>query len=670
MYQNPDTLPDKETTLSVNKIVFYASALLSVALILLTIVFPAASEALLGQSLRWVSDHFGWYYMLVVAAYSLFALFIGFSSYGNIKLGQDHDKPDFPFITWAAMLFSAGIGIDLLFFGASEPLAHYLTPSMGEAGTPEAARAAIAQTFLHWGLHGWGIYALIGMTLAYFAYRHNLPLALRSALVPVFGQRRTNGWLGHSVDTFGVVCTLLGIATSLGIGVLQANAGLSHVFGIESSKWVQSAIIIAVIVVAGLSAMSGVERGVRRLSEANMAAATLLLLALLVMGPTLFLLNSFTQNIGDYFQTLIGKTFDVYAYQGETGAEWKSGWTIFFWAWWVAWAPFVGLFIARISRGRTLREFVFGVMFIPLGFIFAWFAIFGNSAIDLVSHGAAELGQVALEDPAMGMFILFEHYPGASVLSLAAVVIGLVFFVTSADSGALVLANLSSKNLSSGADAPIGLRLFWAAATGLITLGLLFAGGFGSLQAVSVVAGLPFSLILIVYMVAMWTSLRREGTKRKASTVDMAPVLNHGRSWRERLGRIVNFPSRKTVVHFIGSAIHPAMQEVANELGEQGIATKIHTGDNGCDLSFEVLHGEEVDFVYQVRLIQAIKPVFALGQAGNLASQQEQEHYYRAEVFLREGSQEYDLVGYSKEQIITDMLNQYERHMQFLHLER
>lgn len=668
MHKNSGRHTAAPPILSLNKTVFLLSSIISILLILFTIIFPNVSDAILGNALRWVSDYFGWYYMLVVAAYSIFALFIGFSAYGNIKLGQDHEKPDFPFITWAAMLFSAGIGIDLLFFGASEPLAHYLTPNVGEGATTAAARAALAQTFLHWGLHGWGIYALIGMTLAYFAYRHNLPLALRSALMPVFGKKRTEGWLGHSVDTFGVVCTLLGIATSLGIGVLQANAGLSHVFGIETNKWVQAIIIISVVIVAGLSAMSGVERGVRRLSEINMGGATLLLIALLIMGPTVFLLNAFTQNIGDYFQTILGKTFDVYAYEGEHGAEWKSWWTIFFWAWWVAWAPFVGLFIARISRGRTLREFVFGVMFIPLGFIFAWFSIFGNSAIDLVNHGVAVLGETALADPAMGMFILFEQYPYTAVWSSAAVIIGLIFFVTSADSGALVLANLSSKGLSSGADAPIWLRLFWAAATGLITLGLLFAGGFTSLQAVSVVAGLPFSFVLIIYMIAMWRSLQQEGSKRKANNVDMAPVLNQGLSWRDRLARIVNFPSRKTAQKFMKNIILPAMQEVSHELAGKKIETKLLEDEDA--LIFQVLHGEEIDFIYQVNLVSALKPIFSLGQAGNLDAKEEHEKYYRAEVFLREGSQDYDLVGYSKEQIITDMLNQYERHMQFLHLER
>lgn len=656
---------------TVNKTVFATASAVSILLILFTVFLPEFSENILGNSLRWVSDHFGWYYMLVVAAYGIFALFVGLSRYGDIKLGQDQDKPDFPYLAWAAMLFSAGIGIDLLFFGVSEPLTHYLSPVIGEGSTPEAARAALAQTFLHWGLHGWGIYALIGMALAYFAYRKNMPLALRSALVPVFGQKRVDGWLGNTVDVFGVVCTLLGIATSLGIGVLQANAGLSHVFGIDSSKTVQAAIIIAVVAAAGLSAVSGVEKGVRRLSEINMLAATGLLIALLLMGNTVFLLNGLVDNIGSYFQNVVNKTFQVYAYEGEKGAEWKSWWTIFFWAWWVAWAPFVGLFIARISRGRTLREFVLGVMFIPLGFIFAWFSIFGNSAIELVNGGnAAALVKAALEEPAMGMFMLFEHYPLAALWSTLGVVIGLIFFVTSADSGALVLANLSSRNLSNDTDAPVWLRLFWAAATGLVTLGLLFAGGFSSLQSVSVVAGLPFSLILLLYMVSLWSCLRQEGNKRKASQIDRALVLDNGHNWRNRLQRMVSYPSAAAALRFMLKTLYPAMEDVAGELDKQGLHTRLAHDKEQHRIRLEVLHGEEVDFLYEVRLVEAAKPIFALGQSGNLAGDKEHEKYYRAEVFLTEGSQDYDLVGYTKEQIIIDVLNQYERHIQFLHLER
>ncbi|MFC5920488.1 choline BCCT transporter BetT [Neisseria weixii] len=657
--------------LAVNKTVFLASSVITVALILFTILFPSVSETVLGGALKWVSDHFGWYYMLVVAAYGMFSLFVGVSRYGDIKLGQDQDKPAFPFLAWAAMLFSAGIGIDLLFFGVSEPLTHYLAPNIGEGGTPEAARAALAQTFLHWGLHGWGIYALIGMALAYFAYRKNMPLALRSALLPIFGQKRVNGWLGNTVDIFGVVCTLLGIATSLGIGVLQANAGLNHVFGIDTSKTVQTAIILIVVAAAALSAMSGVDKGVRRLSEINMLGATGLLIALLVMGPTVFLFNGLVDNIGSYFQTIMDQTFRVYAYEGESGAEWKSAWTIFFWAWWVAWAPFVGLFIARISRGRTLREFVFGVMFIPLGFIFAWFSIFGNSAIDLVNSGqAADLAKTAVENPAMGMFLLFEHYPLAGLWSTLGVIIGLIFFVTSADSGALVLANLSSRDLASTADAPVWLRLFWAAGTGLVTLGLLFAGGFASLQSVSVVAGLPFSLILVLYMISMWISLRQEGMKRKAGQVDRALVLDNGLNWRNRLSRLASFPDFQTAKHFMTHTLEQAMAEVAVELEKQRLEVELTTENGGLVHQIAVRYPEQRDFIYRVELIEAEKPIFALGQAGNLASSQEHEKYYRAEVFLIEGSQDYDILGYTKEQAIIDILNQYERHIQFLYMDR
>lgn len=657
-------------TLSLNKIVFLGSAIISVLLIIWTIIFPTYSGELLASAMTWVSDNFGWYYMLVVVAYSIFSLFVGLSRYGDIKLGQDHEQAQFPFLAWAAMLFSAGIGIDLLFFGASEPLMHYLTPHPELEPASEAAmREAIPQAFLHWGLHGWGIYALIGMALAYFSYRKNMPLALRSALTPIFGEKRIQGWLGHSVDTFGVVCTLMGIATSLGIGVLQASAGLEHVFGIESSKTVQAVIIITVVAAAAISAMTGVEKGVRRLSEFNMLTATLLLIAILVMSNTVHLLNAFTQNIGDYFQTIVRKSFDVYAYDGDTGAEWKSWWTVFFWAWWVAWAPFVGLFIARISRGRTLREFVFGVMFIPLGFIFAWFSIFGNAAIDLVTNGATELGEIAINDASMGMFALFEYYPFSNVLSLAGVVIGLIFFVTSADSGALVLANLSSKGLSNDADAPIWLRLFWAAATGLITLGLLFAGGFNSLQSVSVIAGLPFSLILVLYMVAMWRALKEEGNKRKASSVGTAHVLNGGKSWKGRLARIISYPSRSEVQQFIEQVIKPAMDDITHEFAERGLTAQVSDAltsqTSPFGLKLQVVHGDETEFTYGVYTIQAERPNFMLSTAGKHA-----EHYYRAEVFLNEGSQEYDLVGYTKEQVLVDILNQYERHMQYLHLGR
>lgn len=672
--QQPQVSPPKSDSLShqtsLNKVVFYIASTITVLTVLYTMIFPEQSGELLWGASTWISDSLGWYYMLVVAAYLLCMLIIGLSRYGDIKLGPDHAKPDFPLLTWAAMLFAAGIGIDLLFFGASEPLSHFLVAPGGRPEQIEAARIALATTFLDWGIHGWGIYALIGMSLAYFSYRQRQPLALRSALVPLVGVKGARGWMGHTVDTFGIVCTIFGIATSLGIGVLQANAGMTHIFGIESSKMVQTIIIIAVIAVASLSAMSGVERGVRRLSEINMGLATLLLIALLAMGPTIFLLNAFVQNIGDYFQTLMAKTFDLYAYQGSEASGWKASWTIFFWAWWIAWAPFVGMFIARISRGRTLREFVFGVLFIPLGFIFAWFSIFGNSAIDLYVNGITSIGDIALSDPAMGLFALLDEYPWTMFWSSLAVIVGLIFFVTSADSGALVLANLSTKGLSPEEDAPVWLRLFWAGGIGLITLGLLFAGGFESLQAVVVISGLPFSAVLLLYMWALMRSLRLEGKKRNAGGIDFTHSIGEGISWRKRLSRIISYPKRAQVEIFIRESIQSAMEEVKTELSKNGVEAQYSFDEETFSVSLQTKHDDAMDFVYQVVPTKAYKPTFVYSASGNTYKEVDgKETYWRAEVYLREGGQGYDVMGYSKGQIINDILNQYERHMHFIHEE-
>ncbi len=662
-----NTLNNLIPTNKINPIVFGMAAVLTVISVVLTMIFPAKSGEWLWAFSAWISNHLGWYYMLAVAIYLIFMVYVGLSRYGDIKLGPDHATPDFPLLTWAAMLFAAGIGIDLLFFGASEPLAHFLTPPGARETEIAAARIALSTTFLDWGIHGWGIYALIGMALAYFSYRQRQPLALRSALLPLIGKKGVEGWMGHCVDTFGIVCTIFGIATSLGIGVLQANAGLTHIFGIEASKLTQTFIIVAVIGAAALSAMTGIERGVRRLSEINMGLATLLLIALLIMGPTVFLLNALVQNVGDYFQNLISKTFDLYAYQGAKGAEWKAGWTVFFWAWWIAWAPFVGMFIARISRGRTLREFVFGVLFIPLGFIFAWFSIFGNSAIDLYNSGLHSIGETAVNDPAMGLFALLDTYPLATFWASLAVILGLIFFITSADSGALVLANLSSRGLSPEEDAPVWLRLFWAVAIGLVTLGLLFAGGFESLQAVVVISGLPFSFVLLLYMWSLMKSLHQEGQKRDAEAIDFAPIIGEGMSWHDRLARIISYPSQKAVNQFIAASVSSAMQKVVDELAKNGVQANIIENAETGSLSLHTEHEAEMDFIYKVVPNKALRPTFIFAQGGSANEKAHgHEHYWLAEVYLREGGRGYDIMGYNQAQIINDILNQYERHMHFL----
>ena len=653
---------------SFNPFVISVTLLFVVALVAMILIAPEKTQVLLDATKAGIFNHFSWFYVLAFSIFICFLVILSVSSLGSIKLGNDEEEPEFGVLSWLAMLFAAGMGVGLMFFGVAEPLSHYLSDIT--VGAPEQReQQALLHSMFHWGIHAWGVYGMIALALAYFGFRYKLPLALRSCFYPLF-KERINGRLGDAIDIMALLATLFGIITTLGFGATQMGAGLEQLGWISENTFTLRIVVIAVVMaLAVTSAISGVGKGVKLLSEINLCLAIALLVFVLATGPTLHLLAAFSENIGTYASNILQLSFKTYTYEHEH-TEWFTGWTILYWAWWCSWAPFVGLFIARISRGRTLREFVFGVMFIPLGFIFAWFSIFGNSGI---FHAATDpaLAKTAIETPAMGLFALFEHYAHPAIWSSVSVIIGLIFFVTSADSGALVLANLSSKGLSSGDDAPIWLRLFWAAATGLITLGLLFSGGFSALQSVSVAAGLPFSLVLFIYMVAMAYSLRQEGNRRKASTFDMAPpALNPQHSWRDRLNRILNFPTRKAVLRFMAGTLEPAMQDVCAELNKQGVQTTVIRNEEDQSLTFEVLHGEEVDFLYQVKPISALMPVFAMNQASNLESDKHHERYWRAEVFLREGSQEYDLVGYTREQIIGDILNQYERHMQFLHLER
>ncbi len=497
-----------------NPIVFFGSTALILVLTAALILYPDSAGALLGRIQAWLSHSFGWYYMLAIGAYLFFVAWVAFSRFGTLKLGEEHEKPDFSYGAWAGMLFSSGIGISLLYFAASEPIDHLYHPPEGVPGSPQAARQALQLTFLHWGLHGWAIYALVGLAVGYFAYRHRQPLALRSALYPILGERWVKGAAGHAVDCFGIFVTLLGLVTNLGIGALQVSSGLEYLTGMPHSKGTLLAVILAMSLVATLAAVSGVEKGIRRLSNLNIVLFSSLLLFVLVCGSTLELLNGFVQNLGDYLDGLVLKTFDLYVYTG-TGAgkseEWLGLWTLFYWAWWISWAPFVGMFIARISRGRSVRELVCGVLLIPLGFTLAWLSVFGNSALDLVmNHGATDLGKAALEQPSMSIYLLLEHYPLSKIVIGLSIFVGFVLFLTPADSGSVMLANLSRSGGELDEDAPNWLRILWSAVVTLVTIGLLFAGNFTAMQTVVVLAGLPFSAVLILFMFGLHKAMRAD----------------------------------------------------------------------------------------------------------------------------------------------------------------
>ncbi|HBN9167499.1 TPA: choline BCCT transporter BetT [Pseudomonas aeruginosa] len=652
-----------------NPPVFYGAAILILLFAAVVIGFPQRAGEWLLAAQTWASQTVGWYYLLAMTLYLIFVVVTALSGYGKIKLGADHDEPEFSYLSWAGMLFAAGISITLFFFCVSEPLTHFLQPPQGEAGTQEAARQAMELLFLHWGLHGWGVFALVAMALAYFAYRHNLPLALRSALYPLIG-KRINGPIGYTVDCFGIIATVFGLGADMGFGVLQLNSGLDYLYAIPHTHPVQMALIVLMMGAAISVAVSGVDKGIRILSDINMLLACSLLLFVLFAGPTQHLLNTLVQNVGDYLGHLPGKSFDLYAYGGPS--DWLGSWTVFYWAWWIAWAPFVGLFIARISRGRTIREFVFGVLFIPLGFTLAWMSIFGNSALEQALGGASELGRVAIEQPSMALYQMLQNYPWSRAVITVTVLVSFVFFVTSADSGTVVLSTLSVHGGSADDDGPKWLRVFWGSVTALVTGGLLFAGSIDALKSAVVLTSLPFSLILLLMMWGLHKAFYMESQRQRARSHSLAPLMsgNGKRSggWKRRLSQAVHFPSRDEVYRFMNDVVRPAISEVSEVFREKGLAVDAQLDPGNASLSLEIGHGEQHRFLYQVLMRGYFTPSFARAGMGGLHLKN--RRYFRAEVHLAEGSQDYDLMGYTKEQIINDMLDQYERHLQFLHLVR
>ena len=486
-------------TAPLNKPVFYISAgILSIVIAACALV-PETASRLLNNLQATIFENTSWYYVLVVAAMLGVCLFLAFSRYGDVRLGRDDEAPEYSGISWFAMLFAAGMGIGLMFFGVAEPVTHFMNPPEQAGGTLEAAKAALPLTFFHWGLHAWATYVIVAAILAYFSFRKGLPLTLRSALYPLAGDR-IHGALGDTVDIFAIVCTTFGVAASLGFGVEQINAGLNYLFDIPKTGSVQTILIVGICALATTSVILGLDAGIKRLSQLNMVLAVALLVLVLLLGPTLFLLEAYLQNIGVYLAQLIPRTFTLYAYEPN---PWLGSWTIFYWGWWISWAPFVGLFIARISRGRTLRQFIVGALLVPSAFTFLWMTVFGNTAIELIlNKEATSLAQAVSNEVPVALFVFLEHFPLTQVLSVLGIVMVVIFFVTSADSGALVLNMLSSN----GSDnTPIVRRVIWVAGIGLAALVLLLAGGLGALQTAAVASALPFSMIVLV---AMWGLLR------------------------------------------------------------------------------------------------------------------------------------------------------------------
>ena len=493
---------------SIDRSVFFTASGLIVLFSFLGGVFSSESAVVFARLQNWLVVNVGWYYILVVAIFFAFIVYLALSRFANIKLGPDDSKPDYSYQSWIAMLFSAGVGIGLLFFGVAEPVTHFAQPPSGEALTVGAAKNAMLFTYFHWGFQAWATYIIVGLSLAYFAFRQGLPLTIRSSLYPLIGEK-IYGPIGSAVDVFAVLGTMFGVATSLGIGVTQVNAGLNYLFGVAISPEVQVLLIAAITVMATLSVITGLNGGIRRLSELNMVLAIFLLLFVLLSGPTAALLGAFVQNVGNYLGNFVPLTFNVYAYEPN---EWIGDWTLFYWGWWISWSPFVGMFIARISRGRTIREFILGVLFVPAGFTFLWLSIFGNSALFLeLSETGGEITSAVLSDMPTALYVFLEHLPFAPVICLLATLLIVTFFVTSSDSGSLVIDIITS---GGNENPPVWQRIFWAISEGVVASVLLLAGGLGALQTAAISSALPFSIVMIFICVGLYRALQVEGRSR------------------------------------------------------------------------------------------------------------------------------------------------------------
>jgi glycine betaine transporter len=485
---------------------FLVALVITVVFVLFGVLAPGPFGDSMTSAFNWMVGNLGWSFILGASFFLFIIVFLLLSPVGEIKLGKDDEKPAYSNMTWFAMLFSCGMGIGLLFWGVSEPIWHYMWPPMGEAYSEASIHMAMRYSFFHWGFHPWAIYAVVAGALAYFSYRKGLPMLLSSTLEPILGRKGIEGGWGSLVNIIGVFATLFGLATSLGLGAMQIGGGMEMLFGIESTRGLWVVIIVVITAGAVLSTTSGIDRGIKWLSQINIVVAALLVLLVFVVGPTLFILNLFTHSVGDYLQNIIYMSFGLDA-AGEHTGGWYGAWTVFYWAWWIAWAPFVGTFIARVSRGRTIRSFIVGVMLVPTAVSLVWFSVFGGSALFYEHFEGVAISEAVASDSALGFFTALQNFPASSLLIFIAMCSVVIFFTTSSDSGTYVNGMLTS---GGNPNPPLNLRIIWGVSEGAIAAVLLFAGGLGALQTASILGGFPFMVIMVLMIYCLMKSLYAE----------------------------------------------------------------------------------------------------------------------------------------------------------------
>lgn len=651
---------EKQT--SFNPLVIGATLFFVVLLVAMILIAPEQTQTLLNAAKSGIFANFSWFYVLAFSVFLGFLVILSVSSLGNIKLGNDEEEPEFGFLSWLAMLFAAGMGVGLMFFGVAEPLTHYLS-DITTGSAEHKQQEALLHTLFHWGIHAWAVYGTIALALAYFGFRYKLPLALRSCFYPLL-KERINGKLGDLIDIMALLATLFGVITTLGFGASQLGAGLHQLGWISENSFSLQMVVIAVVMsLATFSAISGVGKGVKILSELNLTLAFCLLIFVLVAGPTLYLLSAFSDNIGTYLSNLVQLSFKTYVYEQEhTG--WFSGWTILYWAWWCSWAPFVGLFIARISRGRTIREFIFGVLVIPSMFGILWFTVFGNTAIWLNDGEAAgTLGQM-ISSPETLLFKFLDYLPLSGVTGLVSLVVISLFFITSADSGIYVLNNIASRDKSLAA--PRWQAVMWGVLMSVVAIVLMQSGGLANLQAMTLLVALPFAMLMLLMCFSLWKGLSAD-KKYFDTKVNPTSIFWTGDKWKERLEQMMNQTQEKDILRFLKHTVLPAMRELRQELiGKYDLSVQINTLFDQDEPAVELVIQKDLmrDFMYGVKSIGR-EVSEQLINDDNLPHIQHSMTYEPYTYFF-DGRVGYDVQYMDQDELIADMLKHYERYLSLL----
>lgn len=650
-----------KTTLS--KGVVIPSLIFIIGICLLSAIYPKLTESLLNTVKNFIFINLNYVYIWSVTIFVIFLIYLIFSKYGNIRLGRNDSKPDYSFFSWISMLFAAGMGIGLMYFSVAEPMQHYSNEVFAGNSVVQRAKDAQLYTFFHWGIHAWAIYCIVGLSLAYFTYRYRLPLSLRSCFYPLLKDKIKGKW-GNAIDVFALCSTFFGITTTLGFGVVQINSGLETLGVLPTSSFLYQVLIVVVLVLLSIiSAVSGVDKGVRILSNINIISVAMLLLFVLILGPTIYLIGSFTDGIGNYISNFFNLTFNTHVYEPEM-QPWFYDWTILYWAWWISWSPYVGLFIAKISKGRTIREFIVAVLIIPTLFNFIWMSVFGNSAIwfDVnVANGA--LSQLASNPDAL-MFRFLEYLPLTNIASFFTIAIIIIFFVTSADSGMFVMNSIATKNAK---NSPKWQTVGWGILLSALALLLLNAGGLAALQSMTLITALPFSIIMLLFIVSLVKALSIDKSYYERD-FSVSTIPWSGASWRERLQQIVSFNDKESVSGFIKTTVYESFSDLQKEFAKNGIAAKINFYENPERAEIEIKYDVVNNFIYGVMSDSKIISDYLLNE-DNLPDIENNRTFYPKSYFGddREG---YDVQLFTKNELISDVLKHYERFIEIISEEK